>query len=556
MILTNIKRLSAVLTGVALSSTICFATTRSYDGVGNNLANPNWGSAGQNFSRLDGPHYADSISSPSGTAMPNARDISNLVGVQAAPMADAAMRSDFVWQWGQFLDHDITLSAGGSEFFPIMVNSAVDPLFPMIPMNRSGFDPTTGTGAGNPRQQFNENTAFIDASMIYGSDAARADALRAFSGGKLATSAGGMMMPYNTGLLANANDSGIEPDADLFLAGDVRANEQLGLISMHTLFVREHNRLASDMETAHPTWTDEQIYQRARKLVGGMVQNITYQEFLPALIGAASPSVMAAGYDSSVDPTISNEFATAAFRLGHTQVSESLQRVDHAGNPAPGAAVGMMDAFFRPSFFTSADEVDYLLHGLARQVQQATDVHMIDTLRNAMFGAPGSGGLDLLSINIQRSRDHGLGTFVDLQAAIGVTPAATIGDITSDPALQALLNASYGDVTDIDLWIGLLAEDDMPGSAMGPTMSQVVADQFEKLMVGDRFFYLWDDELSATEIDAIMATQLSDIILRNTGIGALQSNVFFVPEPSSLALVLLGLIMLRVRSAGTVRQRG
>jgi peroxidase len=521
------------------------AENRSFNGTGNNQANPSWGSAGQNFTRLDDAHYADMLSVPSGPTRPNARDISNGIGTQAWSMPDAAMRSDYVWQWGQFLDHDITLTAGGSsEFMPIMVGSPADPLFPMIPMNRSGFDPATGVV--NPREQFNENSAYVDASMVYGSNATRADALRTHTGGQLATTSGGMMLPYNTGLLPNAN-GGVEPDETLFLAGDVRANEQLGLTSMHTLFVREHNRLAADISASNPGWTDEQVYQQTRKIVGAMVQNITYREFLPSLLGDAAPSLDSAAYGSTVDATLSNEFATAAYRLGHTQVSSQLVRLDHTGNPAPGGNVDLTDAFFVPSFLTSPDEVDFLLHGLATQVQQTTDVHMIDALRNAMFGPPGSGGLDLLSINIQRGRDHGLGTLTELQDELGISVAMSFEDITSDPALQSQLALLYADVTEVDLWIGLLAEDAMSGSAVGPTMSRVIADQFENLMVGDRFFFLWDDDLSADEVEMIAGTRLSDIILRNTGITGLLGNVFFVPEPSGGLLLFLGLALLRRR---------
>ena len=533
-----------LVVGAAPSS----ADDRTFDGQGNNVANPTWGAAFENFLRLDAARYADGISTPSGATRPNVRDVSNAVGVQNFSLPDADLRSDYVWQWGQFLDHDITLSEPGTEQMPITVNSPADPLFPVIPLTRSGFDSSTGTSTANPRQQVNEITAYVDGSMIYGSSQSRADALRTMSGGLLKTSSGGTLLPFNTGLLPNANDSGVEPDNTLFLAGDVRANEQLGLTSMHTLFVREHNRLAGQVASADPTLTDEQIYQRTRKLIGGIVQNITYKEYLPALIGSAAPSVAGASYDSTVDATLSNEFVTAAFRLGHTQVSDSLNRVDNAGNPAPGGAVQLMDAFFQPSFLTSGVEVDYLLHGLATQVQQTTDTMVVDSLRNALFGAPGSGGLDLLAINLQRGRDHGLGTLVQLQTALGVTPASTVSDITSDPALQSQLMSAYGSVAEIDLWVGLLAEDALAGSALGSTMSLVVAQQFERLLVGDRFFYTWDDDLSAADVSMIMKTSLSDVIMRNTDIVGLQENVFFVPEPGGAFLVCFGgLFLLRRR---------
>ena len=115
--------------------------------------------------------------------------------------------------------------------------------------NRSLYDPDTGTGLDNPRQQINEISAWIDASNVYGSDLERATALRTLDGtGRLKTSAGNLL-PFNTEGFANAGGSG----PTLFLAGDVRANEQIGLTAMHVLFMREHNRPVSYTHLTLPT---------------------------------------------------------------------------------------------------------------------------------------------------------------------------------------------------------------------------------------------------------------------------------------------------------------
>ena len=111
----------------------------------------------------------------------------------------------------------------------------------MISLNRSITDPATGTSTSNPAQQVNTITAYLDGSMIYGSDATRAAALRTFSGGLLKTSAGDLL-PFNTdGLAERQRRSHFPDDSQLFLAGDVRANENVELTALQTLFVREHN---------------------------------------------------------------------------------------------------------------------------------------------------------------------------------------------------------------------------------------------------------------------------------------------------------------------------
>src|SRR5205823_1787394 len=116
----------------------------------------------------------------------------------------------------------------------------------------------------------------------------------------------------------------------LFLAGDVRANENSELTSLQTLFVREHNRLATQIAKQHPAWSDEQIYQQARRLVIGEIQNITYNEWLPALLGQnALPRYT--GYNPGVNPGISNEFSTAAFRFGHSMLTDDVDFINNDG---------------------------------------------------------------------------------------------------------------------------------------------------------------------------------------------------------------------------------
>ena len=89
---------------------------------------------------------------------------------------------------------------------------------------------------------------------------------------------------------------------------------------MHIVFAREHNRLARLLGDAHPDLSGDEIYQRVRAIVGALMQVITYQEFLPVLLGPAALEPYD-GYRPDVDPEISNAFATAAFRIGHSMLS-------------------------------------------------------------------------------------------------------------------------------------------------------------------------------------------------------------------------------------------
>lgn len=505
-----------------------FDEARSFDGSGNNQSNPDLNSIFTKLARLVSSAYGDGISTLAGADRPGPREISNVVVDQdGAFILNDLGTSDFLWQWGQFLDHDIDLTPGVAEFAPISI-PANDPDFggsPFIPFNRSLFDPSTGTI--DPRQQENEITGWIDASNVYGSDDVRANALRTNDGtGKLKTSANNLL-PFDQDIVPPVpNDLGPNPgDPLLFVAGDVRVNEQVGLTSMHTLFVREHNRLSEEIANDDSDLTGEQIYQAARKIVGAQMQVITYNEFLPALLGKKALSKYR-GYDPDVNSTIFNVFSTAAFRFGHSALSPILLRLDSNGNEIPNGHLSLQNAFFTPSLVTT-DGIEPVLRGLASQLHQRIDSTIVDDVRNFLFGPPGSGGLDLASLNIQRGRDHGLPSYNEVREQLGLGAVEDFDEISSDPDVQANLASIYDDVGDIDIWVGGLAEDPLKKSHLGETFSTIISLQFEALRDGDRFWY--ERHLSKKMAKEVEKTTLSDIIKRNTNIGnELQKKVFFV----------------------------
>jgi hypothetical protein len=250
----------------------CVLDVRSISGAFNNLANPTLGAAGTDLLRLSPVAYADGISTPSLPGNPGARVVSDLVSNQAdaagndIQTVNQSNLSDFGYAWGQFIDHDMDLTPSSSgEFF----NIAPDPNDPSQmgtqTFERSTFDPSTGTNTSNPRQQVNAVTSFLDLSQVYGSTPTVADALRTHVGGLLKTSPGNDL-PFDStayftvqqlAALNMANDSQLLPSSQLFATGDVRGNENVELTALQTLFVRNHNRLATELQALHPTWTDE-----------------------------------------------------------------------------------------------------------------------------------------------------------------------------------------------------------------------------------------------------------------------------------------------------------
>jgi len=259
------------------------------------------------------------------------------------------------------------------------------------------------------------------------------------------------------------------------------------------------------------------------------MQVITYREFLPFLLGPeAIPPYR--GYRTDLDPGISNVFATASYRFGHTMLSPQLLRFDRRLKVIKGGGIDLAKAFFSPSKIIDEGGIDPILRGLARQPAQELDTMLVDGVRNFLFGLPGSGGFDLASLNIQRGRDHGLPGFNEVRRNFGLEPIKTFKEINSDPAVGARLAGVYASVEDIDPWVGGLAEAPFRSGIVGETVSAILRDQFVRLRDGDRFWY--QNHLNRELQQLVEQQTLAEIIHRNTEIASeLPDNLWKVDAP-------------------------
>lgn len=544
------KKLLLIL--ICLSFQISGAqVNRSFDGTENNISNPDWGAAQQHFRNYVRNGFSDLISEPGGQDRENPRAVSNVLGSQTEFTPNELELSDFVWGWGQFIDHDINLNDDNPDEVNDFLVPECDPEFDpfctgtvAIRMFRSLSDPATGTDISNPRKHVNEITSFIDGSGVYGSDEDRANWLRTNIDGKLKTSTGNFL-PWNT--VDGEFDSAIDTSAPFmvldgfpipekfYVGGDIRINEQPGLMCFHTLWVREHNRLCDELKVEHPSWNDEELFQRARKIVGALIEAITYEEFLPT-IGVELDSY--AGYDSSVEPNILNVFSAAGYRFGHTMVNGRLVRFDEAGNDWIFGSVDLRDAFFNPLILKDEGGISPFFRGLAAQEHQLVDPLIMDDIRNFLFGPPGAGGIDLLSINIERARERGLPDYNAVREDLFLSPHSDFNSLTSDPILSDALEQVYGDINSVDPWIGFMSEDHGASTIVGEGMGTILKMQFGFLRDGDRYYYENDPAFTSDEVAALKSTKLSEVILRNTEIKLLQENVFIAVPRGNLAVEL------------------
>ena len=508
---------------------------QAVDGRNNNVQNPEMGSNGATLLRVTDIGYEDGIEKMAGSQRMNPRQISNIIFDQQETIFDDTNLSDFTWVFGQFIDHDITLIEN-SFFEDISINvEEGDEFFAensKIHMFRSIPAEGTGTSIDNPRQHTNLVTAFIDGSAIYGSDELRANWLRSFEDGKLKVSKNNLL-PWNT----ESNEFNSKTDINspfmaddtrsgtkLFVAGDIRANENPLLLSFHTVFVREHNRLCDELKAENPSLTDQQLYDTSRRHISAYLQNIVFNEWLPSM-GVTLPEY--SGYKDDMESGIFNVFSSAAFRLGHTLINSNIIRMSSDGEEIPRGNISLRDAFFNPGAILLAGGIDPYFQGMASQTQQALDCRVIDDVRNFLFGQPGTGGgLDLAAININRGRERGLPDYNTIRSNFGLPKVNSFVDITGNQTEADMLQAVYGSVDNIDPWVGFLAEYHMPDALFGQTIMMIMKRQFQILRDGDRFYFENDSFFADTEKENILNTTFRDIIMRNTDIQIMQENVF------------------------------
>ncbi len=421
-------------------------------------------------------------------------------------------------------EFDIVVPAGDVFFDPFDTGNET------IDFRRARYDTATGTDAANPRRHPNLVSSFLDASAVYGSDDARALALRTLSGGRLKTQVGpdGDLLPFNStdffpaGPLENDSAGPVDP-ASLFVAGDVRSSENPMLASLHTILVREHNRLADQFAAADPALDDEALFQRARKWVGAILQHITYNEYLPLLLGESSLAAYA-GYDAAADPGVGAFFTTVAFRIGHSQTPDQFDILDAGGAQILGAPLSSQHASFNTGPIVQHG-IDPVLRGMLGQPIENVDLRIGDSLRNMLFGPPGSGGLDLPSLSIQRARDLGLPSYNQARIDFGLAPVTTFAQISSDAATVSRLAAAYDSVDQIDAFVGGIAEDHVPGAMVGPLFHAAIKAQFENARTADRFWYE-NAQFSGSDLAAIRSTTIAELLNRNSGLSGLAGNLF------------------------------
>ena len=474
---------------------------RSFSGNGYNLDQPSFdASAFTMLRRYSKPAYSDGYEEPAGLERPSARQISNVLFTQTKQIFDENGLNDLSVHMGQFIAHDMSFVTPLADFtaqgnFAIHIpkgDVTFDPKSTGVAtmrFRRSGGKEGTGKVSQTPRQQVNKVSGWLDMSVVYGASVDRSNAMRTKTRGALRSNYLNEeeQLTFNTKGLPNLNLLGRERES-LVVSGDNRVNVQPGLLSFHTIWAREHNKVAKEIAMKYPTMDDERIFQHARRSTIATYQSTLMYEWLPLVIGKKMFDEKIGPYttyDPTVDPRISNEFATVAFRFGHSQASDFLARLDENLEELKHGHLHLKNTYFTPQRVLNEGGIDPIVRGMIRKRCQAIDTIAADGLRNHLFGTSTS-GFDLVSLNIQRGRDHGITDYNSLREAYGLKRFERFEEISNDLEIVEKLKTLYkNNISNIDAFVGGLAEDHMKGASIGELFGLIVADQFKRSRDGD-----------------------------------------------------------------------
>ncbi|XP_064081195.1 dual oxidase 2-like isoform X2 [Macrobrachium nipponense] len=557
-----------------------------FDGWYNNMAIPNLGAVDTPLQRLLPTAYSDGVYQPVKRKV-NPLQASQQLMSGTNGLYSKAARTAFSVYFGQQVVEEI-LDAQGRECPPEYFNINIEPghkyrkdrpYLEHLPFHRTRYDKTSGLSPNNPRQQLNEITPYLDGGLVYGTSKGWADVLRYNADGKLAP--GGKLASHselgknfpaeNAQALPMANppaptnhsqykEQGFTAPVDRFFKlGNPRGNENPFLLTFGILWFRWHNLFAEYFQFKHgKSWSDDRIFNEARKWVIATYQSVVLYDWLPKYMRAEPAEYK--GYNPTINPQVSHVFQSAAMRFGHTLVtSGGYLRTENSVGCQPAATfrlsaseysrritgVRTCNSFWRsPEFFMkNPRNFDWFLMGLSSQSSEMEDNIIVEDLRGSVFGPLEFSRRDLMALNIQRGRDHGLPDYNTARKHFGLSTLKSLeveeykrvtGTEVNDDVLRKL-KSLYEDPSQLDIWPGGLLE---TTKGPGQLFSKIILDQFERTRDGDRYWFenKKNDAFTDEERSRIRQVKIIDIILSITNLVAgedIQEDPFTAVHPDN-----------------------
>lgn len=521
-----------------------------YDGWYNNLAHPDWGSIDSQLTRKAPPSYADGVYQMAGMDRPSARRLSQALMKGADGLSSARNLTALFAFFGQVAASEILMASESGcpiEVHKIEVDECDDMYdkdckgSKMMPFHRALYDSKTGQSPNSPREQLNQMTSWIDGSFVYSTSEAWVNSMRSFENGTFKTDFNGKFPPKNheRAPLINyppARYLGMLNPERMYLLGDPRTNQNPALLAFGILFHRWHNIMARRVQAQHPDWTDEDVFQRARRWVIASLQNIVLYEYLPVLL--LEEITPYKGYQPDLHPGVCHVFQAAAFRFGHTMIPPGLYRRDGQCNFRKTStgypALRLCSTWWDSVVILEDIGIDELLMGMASQLAEREDNVLCSDVRDKLFGPMDFSRRDLAALNIMRGRDNGLPDYNTVRRYFQLPEIRNWSHI--NPQLYERnskifddLSELYSDMNNIDLYVGGMLETDVIGRP-GELFRKIIRQQFERIRDADRFWFenTQNGIFSEDEIEEIKKITFWDILVNTTDIDPsyIQRNVF------------------------------
>ena len=474
--------------------------TRTLDGTFNDLDDPMMGGIGSRFGRNVAlehtfPEERERLLDPSPRIV--SREL--LTRHEFIP---AETLNVIAGAWLQFEVHD-WFSHTNAEDDPWEVELGEDDDWPRRPMHipRTELDPSYNEAEGPPTY-ITSDSHWWDGSQIYGNKEAFAASIRAGEDGKLRLDDDGML-PRD-----------LEENIDL---SGVAGNWWVGLALLHTLFTREHNAICDRLRLEYPTWTDDQLYDRARLINAALMAKIHTVEWTPAII--AHPTTRLA-MNANWWGILGEGFRKRFGRVGSGEILSGIpgSPTDHHGVPysltEEFVAVYRMHPLL-PDDFTflsvkSGEVIERREFPELGALQARTRLEEL-TFPNAFyslgiahpgaitlhnyprflqhFNRPDGETIDLAATDILRVRERGVPRYNDFRRLFRLKPAATFEEITDNPKWQKEVQRVYdNDIDRVDLMVGLYGESLPPGFGFSDTAFRVFILMASRRLKSDRFF--------------------------------------------------------------------
>ncbi len=476
---------------------------RTLDGTYNDLGEPRMGAAGTRFGR-NIPLSAIVRDSREDKLRPSPREVSRALMTRQS-LIEATSVNALVAAWLQFMIRDWFSHGKSPTDKPWEVQLAPDDDWPDDPMviMRTMDDPTRPASATDEPPTFiNTSSHWWDASQIYGTTPEYQAFVRTGKSGKLR----------------------VEPDGSLPMPPgktDGNPSEEpgfwIGLAMLQNVFTLEHNAVCDMFAGHYPTWTDDEIFQRARLVVAALVAKIHTVEWTPAVIS----------HPTTVTALRANWFGLAGERLknayGRISSSELISGIPGAATEHYGVPFSLTEEFaavyrMHPlapddwSIRQLADDQplgDYTLrelsgsdgvavlqkHPLADLLYSFGTQHPgLVSLHNfprflQHFVRPDGKLMDLAATDILRHRETGVPRYCEFRRQLHLDPPASFEDLTSNREDAAEMRRLYdGDIERLDLMVGLFAEEKPQGFAFSDTAFRIFILMASRRLNSDRFF--------------------------------------------------------------------